>query len=87
MNKNTDSPTASPEPALEFALAETSPMGKCSFETKVSLPEEIDTDMQMLASLVGMTKAAYMREVFIEHCIGRAGMHKMAAQRRLRSVR
>ena len=70
-----------------YALAEPSPMGKCSAETKVSLPESIDIDLQMLSSAAGMTKSAYMREVFIDHCIGRAGVFRMAQQRRFGSVR
>ncbi|NKF21552.1 hypothetical protein [Solimonas marina] len=72
---------------VEFALAEPSPLGKCSFETKVSLPEAIDDDLQMLASAAGMTKSAYIREIMVEHCVGRAGVLRLNQQRRFGSAR
>ncbi len=72
---------------IEFALADAPALGKCSAEVKVSLPEEIDEQLQFLAVAHGQTKSAYMRDVFTEHCLGKTQALKLRIQRPLRSDR
>lgn len=72
--------------SVMFALADGDPLGKCSAEAKVSLPESIDEQLAFLATAHGMTKSAYIREICIEHCLGRVSVVRMRVQRPLRSA-
>lgn len=60
-----------------FALADPEPLGKCTAEIKVSLPESILDKITTLASLAGKTKSAYLRDLAIEHCIGKFTVARM----------
>lgn len=70
---------------VEFALASTHPLGKCSCEFKVSVPEAVDDQLKFLAVAHGQTLAAYCRDVLTEHALGRAHVVRMQVQRPLRS--
>lgn len=69
---------------VDFALAEPHPLGKCTAEMKVSLPDEVDDMVGFLAVAHGMSKSAYAREVLTEHCLGKAAVVRLRVQRPLR---
>lgn len=70
---------------LGFALGD-APLGKCTAESKISLPEEVDSLLTFLATAHSQTKAAYIRDVLVDHCLGRAAVVRMRVQRPLRSA-
>ena len=70
----------------DMRLATPEPLGKCTAESKVSLPDLIDQHLAFLATAHGMTKSAYMRDVLTEHCLGRVEVVRMRVQGPLRSV-
>lgn len=61
-------------------------MGKCTAEIKVSLPESLDEQIAFLATAHGITKSAYLRELVIDHCLGKVAVVRMRVQRPLRSA-
>lgn len=69
----------------DFALADPEPLGKCTAEIKVSLPEAVDDMIGFLAVAYGMTKSAYARRVLSVHCMGETAMVKLRVQQPLRS--
>lgn len=70
---------------VDFALADPDPLGKCTVEIKVSLPELVADDIALLASLHGVTKSAYLRRITTEHCRGVVEAVRLRALPPLRS--
>jgi len=57
------------------------PLGKLVAERKTVLPECIDAQLVMLASLAGQTPSEYLRDLVVEQVIGRATVARLQAGR------
>lgn len=57
------------------------PLGKLIAERKTVLPECIDAQLVMLASLAGQTPSEYLRDLVVEQVIGRATVVRLQAGR------
>lgn len=71
---------------IEFALSDPESLGKCTAEVKVSLPEILDEQLAFLATLHGVTKSAYLRQLFHKHSLGETAWLKLRVQPPLRSA-
>ncbi len=61
--------------------AASNPLGKLLCERKTVLPELIDSQLVMLASLAGQTPSEYIRDLVTETVIGRATVVRLQANR------
>lgn len=57
------------------------PLGKLTAERKTMLPQSIDAQLVMLASLAGQTPSEYIRDLVTEAVIGRATLVRLQAGR------
>lgn len=57
------------------------PLGKLIAERKTVLPELIDSQLVMLASLAGQTPSEYIRDLVTVHVIGHATVVRLQAGR------
>lgn len=68
--------------SISFSRTATSnPLGKLIAERKTVLPELIDSQLVMLASLAGQTPSEYIRDLVTETVIGRATVIRLQAGR------
>lgn len=51
-----------------------SPMGKCSAELRVAIPDQLRDDLQGLAFVHGLPMAEYVRELLMAHVYGHIDM-------------
>lgn len=58
--------------APDFALADSSPLGKLTAEIKTNVSEDTDEQLTFLASAHRQKKAEYVRNLIIEHVHGKA---------------
>lgn len=65
-----------------FSRRQSNPIGKCTVEYTIHLPEEAVDALAVMAFTKGITKGEYARNVILEHLFGAAVMEQLKQDKR-----